>query len=34
MYNKVISIIKNEREEQSIKLNKSLKYNGMNLKKK
>lgn len=31
MYNKVISIIKNERKTQSIKLNKSLKYNQMNL---
>ena len=31
MYNKVISIIKNERKTQSIKLNKSLKYNEINL---
>lgn len=31
MYNKVISIIKNERKKQSIKLNKSLRYSQMNL---
>ena len=31
MYNKVISTIKNERKKQSIKLNKTLKYNEMNL---
>ena len=31
MYNKVISVIKNERNRQSILLNKTLKYNQMNL---
>jgi len=31
MYNKVISIIKNERKKQSDKINKSLRYNQMNL---
>jgi putative transposase len=31
MYNKVLSVIKNERKEQSIKLNKPLKYNEINL---
>jgi transposase len=31
MYNKVISLIKNERKSQSIKLNKSIQYNQMNL---
>lgn len=31
MYNKVISVIKNERKRQSILLNKTLKYNQMNL---
>ena len=31
MYNKVVSVIKAERKKQSIKLNKPLKYNEMNL---
>ena len=31
MYNKVIYVIKNERKKQSIQLNKTLKYNQMNL---
>ena len=31
MYNKVISIIKNERKKQSDKINKSLRYSQMNL---
>ena len=31
MYNKVLSVIKNERKQQSLLLNKPLKYNEMNL---